>query len=90
MTTTTRELPLYISHKKVRALEIKSVADDADVADSRKVHFTDARYAAASVPEIVFLRYTPSPGDFYVVYEDGYVSFSPAKAFTEGYKLAEA
>jgi len=27
------------------------------------------------------------PGDYYVVYEDGYKSISPAKAFEEGYTL---
>lgn len=30
-------------------------------------------------------RHTPVAGGYYVVYEDGYKSFSPAKAFEEGY-----
>jgi hypothetical protein len=27
----------------------------------------------------------PQPGGYFVVYKDGYKSFSPAKAFEEGY-----
>lgn len=30
-------------------------------------------------------RYTPKVGDYWVVYDDGYQSLSPAKTFTEGY-----
>ena len=30
-------------------------------------------------------RYRPIEGDFLVLYADGYQSFSPAKAFLEGY-----
>ena len=31
-------------------------------------------------------RYTPVPGDFWVIYQpDGYQSISPRAAFTEGY-----
>ncbi len=37
------------------------------------------------VPNNFFARGTPSPGDYVVVYEDGYKSWSPAKAFEEGY-----
>jgi hypothetical protein len=32
-------------------------------------------------------RMTPKPGDFWVVYDDGYHSLSPRKAFIEGYVL---
>jgi hypothetical protein len=37
----------------------------------------------------IFARYVPVPGDFYVVYADGYQSFSPRKAFLEGYTREE-
>ena len=30
-------------------------------------------------------KHTPQLGGYYVVYDDGYSSFSPAKAFEEGY-----
>lgn len=80
------DLPLYQSHKKVRALQIKSVA--APVNDNlreRLVHFADDGYGALPVPWEVFSRYEPQPGDYYVVYDDNYVSFSPKKAFEDGY-----
>lgn len=35
----------------------------------------------------MFSRYTPLVGDYYVIYEDDYKSFSPAKAFEDGYSL---
>lgn len=35
---------------------------------------------------VEFMRkHDPQPGGYYVVYEDGYASWSPAKAFEEGY-----
>ena len=37
------------------------------------------------IPVEVFARGVPSAGDFLVAYEDGYLSWSPAKAFEEGY-----
>lgn len=37
-----------------------------------------------TVTEDWFNRFRPGPGG-YVVYSDGYRSFSPAKAFEEGY-----
>ena len=81
------EMPRYRSHKQVWALEIATVV-------GRYLTFRDAGYAGVMCPEPMFSRYTPVPGDFYVVYDDGYKSFSPAKAFNEGYtridKAAEA
>jgi hypothetical protein len=76
------EMPRYVSHKKVWALEI------ADV-DGCKLTFADKGYAPVVVPVEMYLRYTPVVGDFYVVYADGYKSFSPRKAFLEGYKPDE-
>lgn len=34
-------------------------------------------------------RSIPSVGDYYIVYDDGYASWSPAKAFEEGYSPLE-
>lgn len=73
-----REMPRYVSHKRVHALEIDSV-------DGHRLSFRDEGYAPSDVPPDTFARYTPVPGDFYVVYADGYKSFSPRKAFLEGY-----
>lgn len=72
------EMPRYVSHKKVWALEI-------DTVDGHTLSFRDRGYAATRIPGEAFSRYSPVPGDFYVVYADGYKSFSPRKAFLEGY-----
>ena len=75
------ELPLYKCHKQVRALKIKDVTGCT-------ITPAEAEYAAFEVPAEMYLRYTPKAGDYYVVYEDGYKSFSPAKAFEDGYSPA--
>lgn len=76
---TERQMPRYQSHKKVWALQIKSVVGDV-------MEFVEEGYAPIAAKHGLFARYTPVPGDCYVVYEgDGYKSISPKKAFEEGY-----
>jgi len=45
-------------------------------------------YAEFPVSREYMLKHNPQPGGYYVVYSDGYKSYSPAKAFEEGYTLA--
>jgi hypothetical protein len=82
----TKEMPLYTCHKRVRALEIKEVhhfrIDVANGAAVRTIVFEDR---SLDLPADMFTRYIPVSGDFYVVYEDGYESFSPRNAFLDGY-----
>ncbi|WP_439392345.1 hypothetical protein ACRQ5Q_22380 [Bradyrhizobium sp. PMVTL-01] len=84
-------MPRYRSHKTVAALEIDSIGvREADLTAgpsdyTRRLTFRDAGFAPINAPEEMFGRYIPAPGDFYVVYADGYKSFSPRKAFLEGY-----
>jgi hypothetical protein len=75
------EMPRYVSHKQVWALEI----DSADPLTC-KLTFRDKGYAPIKTDADMWSRYKPVPGDFYVQYADGYKSFSPRKAFVEGYK----
>jgi hypothetical protein len=75
------EMPRYRSHKQVWALEIATIADNV-------LTFRDNGYAPLAADREMWARYTPVPGDFYVVYADGYKSFSPRKAFLEGYTSA--
>lgn len=84
----TNEMPLYASHKRVRALEIKSCTEIPG-SIARDLVFADETFSPTARPGSLFARYVPVPGDFYVVYEDGYESFSPRKAFLEGYRLHE-
>lgn len=78
-----REMPRYQSHKRVYALEIKKMEPLS--AGHIMVSFCDEGYEQVPLPREMFARYEPFPGDFYVVYDDGYKSFSPRKAFLEGY-----
>lgn len=91
----TRKLPLYRSHKEVGALEIMEVRPDmppqqegegwAGLADWYLITPAEEGYALIRVNGQIFARYMPKPGDFYIVYADGYQSISPRDAFVEGY-----
>lgn len=71
-------MPRYLCHKVVHALKIKDVSGCT-------ITPADEGYAPFVVPSEMYLRYTPTAGDYYVVYGDGYASFSPAAAFEAGY-----
>jgi hypothetical protein len=86
-----KELPVYVSHKKVRAREIRSIGHYRTGPNDRlerEIVFADPEHGSIFVPGDMFTRYVPMPGDYYVLYEDGYASFSPRKAFLEGYSHA--
>lgn len=83
-----RDLPIlplqsYQSHKTVRAAEIDRVISLND--RERQIFLTQADAEPIVLPDETFARSVPERGDFLVQYEDGYVSFSPRKAFLEGY-----
>lgn len=46
-------------------------------------------YAPFRVSAEYMRRHRPQPGGYFVVYADGYQSYSPAKAFEEGYARIE-
>jgi hypothetical protein len=77
-------MPRYRSHKEVCALKI---SESREVHEDGSVSFAiaDAGFAPFKVAREVVARYMPSAGDYIVVYADGYVSVSPAKAFEDGY-----
>ncbi|HWW62016.1 MAG TPA: hypothetical protein VN181_11665, partial [Thermoanaerobaculia bacterium] len=81
----TKEMPTYVSHKRVQAAEILAVAP---ISHDGKVRVIVNGYPDVFVPDTAVIRYKPQPGDFLVIYEDGYQSFSPRKAFLDGYALA--
>lgn len=81
-------LPRYKSHKTVAALKIAKVHKDAH----DQVWLTPAEgqgrpYGAFRVSHDYLLRHKPEAGGYYVLYADGYESWSPAKAFDDGYTL---
>lgn len=73
-------MPSYRSHKIIHALEIKAIS-------GHRLSFVEPGFADIDADPSMFLRYTPVPGDRYMVYPDGYTSFSPKQAFEDGYTL---
>ena len=75
----------YTSHKKVRAVEITSVGNYLQTEEGLMRPVTLDGSVTISLPDAMFVRYVPVPGDFLVVYKDGYQSFSPRREFIDGY-----
>ena len=77
-------MPKYRCHKTVWALKIKDVV----VQGSKNVIVPEnTRYAPFSVDEAYIQKHKPEAGGYFVQYADRYQSYSPAKAFEEGYEL---
>jgi len=76
------QLPEYQCHKKVRAAKITGFRGNG-------TNYPDL--LLGEINGVVSLlddwheKHKPEVGGYYVVYEDGYKSFSPAKAFEDGY-----
>jgi hypothetical protein len=77
-----QEMPRYRCHKEVWALKIKSL----DYITG-KWHLTPENTAYAPFPldDAYMDKHQPKAGGYYVLYKDGYKSFSPAEAFEDGY-----
>lgn len=83
--TTAVELPQYRCHKVVRAAKITAIERGAvtvltlgDIGGGILQAHLQVSYAYDS-------KHSPEVGGYYVVYADGYQSYSPAEAFEEGY-----
>ena len=74
----TQEMPKYKCHKEVHALKIAAINGEV-------ITPQDKGYGEFTVSAAFIEKHAPKPGGYYVVYEDGYVSFSPAEAFEAGY-----
>lgn len=82
-------MPQYVSHKKVWALkiaDIEVVVDDGGKAASAIMRFAEPGYGARPVSGAYMAKHAPQVGGYFVVYPDGYESWSPAKAFEDGYE----
>ncbi|MCJ8601035.1 Gp49 family protein [Klebsiella pneumoniae] len=74
--------PLYLCHKNVQAFRIERIVDNILV-------------PAGGLPDMPVTwawmqRHLPKVGGYYVVYEDGYASYSPADVFESGYSLIKS
>ena len=80
-------MPKYRSHKEVWALKIKSIVRDGEgenrESDGSAI-ITPEEYAPFRVEGDYLHKHKPQVGGYYVVYKDGYKSYSPAEAFEEG------
>jgi len=85
--TINREMPRYVCHKQVWALKIASLKEGVEDKNSVLMSFSDEGYAPIHVDFDWYYRHKPEAGGYYVVYRDGYKSYSPAKAFEDGYTL---
>ena len=83
------EMPRYRCHKDVWALKIRDISDPTAAGNesdgSRLLHPVEHGYGAIRVDAAYVRKHDPKVGGYYVVYKDGYQSFSPAQAFEEGY-----
>lgn len=86
------ELPRYLCHKEVWALKIAAIKRDGE-GENRETNGSalitpvEWGYAPFKVDCAFMQKHKPEVGGYYVVYPDGYKSFSPAKAFEDGYNL---
>lgn len=86
------EMPKYECYKIVHALKILKIeVDHGDENHTNEgsaiITPADDGFAPFRVDEKYMLKHEPQEGGYYVVYDDGYKSFSPAAAFEAGYKL---
>lgn len=79
------QMPRYKCHKQVWALKIAGISLPQNEAGDAELAFSDEGYAPKLMTRSWLDKHNPAVGGYYVVYDDGYQSFSPAKAFEEGY-----
>lgn len=80
-----REMPRYRSHKEVWALKIAAIEILNDM--TAKIAPRDEGYGTVHTTRGFSERFKGTDDDlgYYVRYADGYESWSPSKAFEEGY-----
>jgi hypothetical protein len=88
-----REMPRYECHKQVWALKIAKLEldltlaaeEDRETTGGAWITSSDEGYAKFHVDADYVRKHKPQQDGYYVVYADGYKSFSPAAAFEQGY-----
>jgi len=86
------DLPKYRSHKVVAALKISEVGiryEDVDAAGHRAMTEvvivpSNEKFAPFNVTPDWWHKHLPAAGGYFVIYEDGCSSYSPAPAFENG------
>ena len=85
MTGASREIPSYKCHKEVWAFKIAAL--EVQENGSAKIAPADEGYAVFETKAGWADRFHGDENDlgYFVVYQDGYTSWSPTEAFEEGY-----
>jgi len=78
-----QNLPQYRSHKIIRAAKILEVQLHGD--RSAELVLEGTALGSITVDAAYVDKHKPQAGGYFVLYDDGYQSWSPAKAFEEGY-----
>jgi len=82
-------MPQYQSHKKVWALKISELkhtgTPDQESDGSLMALFDEDGFAPIKLSAEFVQKHKPKVGGYYVLYLDGYKSFSPPEAFETGY-----
>ena len=82
---TQKQLPLYECHKTVRAAKITEIKKFKDHGNTfYTLVFGEIVGRSNFVSEWV-KKFNPEVGGYYVLYDDGYSSYSPAGPFEKGY-----
>lgn len=80
-----REMPKYRSHKEVWALKIAELKPRQPDDGTLMMTPAESGYGPILLDADYCAKHKPQVGGYYVVYADGYKSWSPAQAFDEGY-----
>jgi hypothetical protein len=78
-----REMPKYKCHKEVWALKIAKLEPCSD--GGALITPAEVGYAVLGVSSEYVSKHQPKVGGYFVVYKDGYQSWSPASEFEDGY-----
>lgn len=84
------EMPVYKCHKVVHALAIRALTTNPN--GSIQLFFIDNRFAPLNIESEFatrFQAFDEADCGYYVVYVDGYQSWSPTKPFIDGYTPLE-
>ncbi len=81
-------MPCYKCHKEVWALKISRVVENSNGGVDLSFESEDG-FVPVRMDADWFGKHNPVEGGYYVVYKDGYKSFSLAEAFEDGYTLVK-
>lgn len=82
-----KQLPAYKSHKTVWALKIRAIVPNPE--GGFTITPNNPNFDPFTVSNDYWTKHNPHPGGYWVLYQDGYQSFSPAKAFEDGNTLVD-